>query len=144
MSDQEIKVLNSITKTLIDSRKGYETCCDIVDNDYTLSAEFGRRRDARAALVGEFQARVRVLGGEPEDDGSAVGAVHRAFTRFSALFQDDQNAAASALDDGEEFLAEKIEDRLEDSSLDAATEELLRKALRSAKDGERFADSLDD
>ncbi len=144
MSDHDNEILNSITKTLIDSRKGYEACCDVADDGHPLSDEFRRRRDERAALIGEFQARVRTLGGEPEDDGSAAGAVHRAFLRFSSWFQDDEQAAISALDDGEEYLAEKIEDRLEDSSLLAESRALLHKALRSALSGERFADNLDD
>ena len=143
MSKRDIKVLNSVTKTLIDSCKGYETCCEVSDDDYSLQQEFKRREQERRDLVAEIQMHVRKIGGDPEEDGSMAGAVHRGFTRFSSLFRDDEKAAISALDDGEEHLAEKIEDKLEDDELLPETRTLLQKAHTSAKSGETFADMLD-
>jgi len=143
MTDRNVKILNSVTKTLIDSCKGYETCVDVSDDSYALRTEFQRRKGERDELVQEFQTQVRAFGGEPEDCGSMSGAVHRGFTRFSSVFRDDEAAAISALDDGEEFLAEKIEDKLEDHDLAPQTRQLLQKAMTSAKSGERFADMLD-
>jgi len=83
------------------------------------------------------------MGGEPEVSGSMTSAMHRGFTRFSSVFRDDEAAAISALYDGEEFLAEKIEDKLENHELSAQTRQLLEKAMTAAKSGERFADMLD-
>jgi len=143
MTDRNIKTLNSVTKTLIDSCQGYQTCADVSDDSYSLQTEFNRRQSERQQLINEFQGQVRQLGGVPAEEGSMVGAVHRGFTRFSSMFRDDEAAAISALDDGEEFLAEKIEDKLEDGMFDSTTESLLRKAHQSVKSGERFADMLD-
>jgi len=143
MTNRNIKTLNSVTKTLIDSCQGYQTCADVSDDSYSLQTEFKRRQAERQTLVSEFQEQVRQLGGTPAEEGSMVGAVHRGFTRFSSLFQNDEAAAISALDDGEEFLAEKIEDKLEDGDLDLQTASLLARAHQSAKSGERFADMLD-
>lgn len=143
MAKKDIKVLNSVTKTLIDSCEGYQACCDVSDDDYSLQQEFTRRAQERRDLVSEFQTHVRKLGGEPEEDGSMTGAVHRGFTRFSSMFRDDEKAAISALDDGEEHLAEKIDGKLEDDELLPQTRTLLQKAYTSAKSGESFADMLD-
>lgn len=143
MTNQNIKTLNSVTKTLIDSCKGYETCADVSDENYALHAEFSRRHNERNQLVSEFQNQVRQLGGEPEDSGSMTGAVHRGFTQFSSMFRDNESAAISALDDGEAYLAEKIEDKLEGGAFDPLTESLLRKAHNSAQRGEKFADMLE-
>jgi uncharacterized protein (TIGR02284 family) len=143
MSKRDIKVLNSVTKTLIDSCQGYETCCEVTDDDYSLQQEFKRREQERRDLVAEIQMHVRKIGGDPEEEGSMAGAVHRGFTRFSSLFRDDEKAAISALDDGEEHLAEKIEDKLEDDDLLPQTRSLLQKAYTSAKSGESFAEMLD-
>lgn len=87
MTDTNIKVLNSVTKTLIDSCQGYKTCAEISDDNYSLQTEFRRRETERQQLVSRFQSQVRTLGGEPADSGSMTGAVHRGFTRFSSLFQ---------------------------------------------------------
>lgn len=143
MTDRNVKVLNSVTKTLIDSCKGYEKCAEVSDDSYRLQSEFSRRQNERKQLVHDFQNQVRTLGGEPETDGSMAGAVHRGFTRFSSVFRDDETAAISALDDGEEFLAEKIEDKLEDHDLSPQTTQLLQKAMLAAKSGERFADMME-
>ena len=143
MTDRDIKVLNSVTKTLIDSCKGYQTCVDVSDDSYALQTEFTRRKSERDALVQEFQTQVRSLGGQPETNGSMTGAVHRGFTRFSSVFRDDEAAAISALDDGEEFLAEKIEDKLDVNELSLQSVQLLHKAMAAAKSGERFADIME-
>ncbi|WP_017931147.1 PA2169 family four-helix-bundle protein [Robiginitomaculum antarcticum] len=143
MSNQNVNVLNSVTKTLIDSCKGYETCADMSDDSYALRAEFNRRATERRALVNEFQHQVRTYGGEPKDDGSLSGVVHRGFTKFTGLFKDDEKAAVEALDDGEEFLAEKIEGKLDHDDLAPETRTLLKRAHSSARAGERFADLLE-
>ena len=144
MSTRDIEVLNSVTRTLNDSIKGYETCCDVSDDSHFLRSQFQKRLDERRALAEEGKQLVRSLGGEPETEGSAKGAVHRGFLRFTSLFRDDEQAAISALDDGEEFLAEKIEDKLEEPGLSAATQAFLTKAMKSARDGECFADRLEE
>jgi uncharacterized protein (TIGR02284 family) len=140
---KDIDVLNSVAKTLIDSRKGYETCYKAVKDSYALKSNFQERAQRRLLLVEEFQSAVKTLGGEPTTTGSVVGKAHRAWTSFTTIFADDEKAAAEALDDGEEFLANKIEGRLDDAGLLPSTRELLKKAYADACDGERFADALD-
>lgn len=142
MNDVTIRILNSVTKALIDSSQGYQACAEVCEDNYKLQSEFARRRKERNEIISEFQNHVRELGGAPAETGSLSGAVHRGFTRFSSLFRDDEVAAISALDDGEEFLAEKIEDKLKDYIVDNSTAELLTKAHLAAKKGERFADMI--
>ena len=139
----DIDVLNDVTQTLIDSHKGYETCCEVSDDSYALQTNFQQRAQARADLIKEFQAQVQALGGEPATSGSIAGAAHRAWTSFTTLFSDDEKAAIEAIDDGEEYLAEKIEGCLTNDHLDMRTRELLQKAHASAREGERFADALE-
>ena len=138
----EIDALNDVAKVLIDSKKGYEKCYELADDGYALRAQFLKRANDRADLVGRFQHHVRSLGGEPETDGGALGSLHRGFTQFVSLFRDDEKAALEAVDDGEEYLAEQIEDRLEKSEVQGQARALLQDALRSARDGEAFADRL--
>ncbi|GHA96196.1 hypothetical protein GCM10009069_18990 [Algimonas arctica] len=139
----DIDVLNTVTKTLIDSRKGYETCCKVVDDSYALKSNFQERAQRRLLLIEEFQSAVGALGGEAVTTGSVAGKAHRAWTSFTSLFADDEKAAAEALDDGEEFLADKIEDQLSKSDLNLKTRALLTKAYADARDGENFADMLE-
>jgi len=64
MTDTTIITLNSLTKTLIDSCQGYQTCAEVSDDSYSLQAEFNRRQGERKELVSEFQNQVRQLGEE--------------------------------------------------------------------------------
>lgn len=139
----DIDVLNTVTKSLIDSHKGYETCVEVTDDSYALQTNFQERAERRAVLIREFQAEIQKLGGEPSTSGSVAGAAHRAWTSFTTVFADDEKAAIEAIDDGEEFLAEKIEGCLEYTELQPRTRELLQKAHADAREGERFADALD-
>jgi uncharacterized protein (TIGR02284 family) len=143
MSNENINVLNSVTKTLIDSCKGYQICSEIADDSFALQAEFKRRANERQELVSQFQNLVATYGGEPKTSGRVSGAVHRGFTRFSSVFGNDEAAALEALDDGEEYLSEKIEDKLEYEGLTHQTRDLLTQAHAQAKAGERFADIME-
>lgn len=138
----EIDALNDVTKVLIDSRKGYEKCAEIADESFGFRAQFQKRAGDRATLVDQFQQQVRALGGEPQTEGGALGALHRGFTEFSSMFRDDKKAALEAIDDGEEHLAESIRDRLEKSEVQGQSRTLMEKAYSSARSGEAFADSL--
>lgn len=143
MTNNNIQALNEVTETLIDSYKGYEKCIEMSDDSYSLRQNFQRRAQERAELINDFQAQVREFGGEPRTEGTLLGKAHRSFTKFSSAFQDDEKAAVSAIDDGEEYLAEKCEDCLENNELSSETRNLISRAQASARAGERFADMLD-
>jgi uncharacterized protein (TIGR02284 family) len=144
MSNTEINVLNDVAKTLIDSQKGYEKAAEITGDSFAFSAELSRRASDRAALVNEFQTRVRSLGGDAETGGGMLGKAHRGFTEFASIFRDDKKAAFEAIDDGEDHLADQIEDKLKKDELSADTRTLLMRAHSAAKAGEHFADRIED
>lgn len=143
MNNSNIEVTNDVLKSLIDSQKGYEKAIEIV-NHQQLSDRFRKRAIERSALVGNFQLHVRSLGGEPATDGTMSGTAHRSFMSFMSIFQNDAKAALTAIDDGEEALADGIKDKLGDEGLTPDTRRLLETALESARDGERFADRVED
>lgn len=143
-TEKNIAVLNEITKTLIDSCKGYEMCQEVAHDSQYLKKQFQQRQDERQNLVNEFQAKILSYGGEVETKGSFPGAIHRGYTKFVSLFKDDQKAAIDALDTGEEFLAEHIESKFDEEGLTADSLNLLKKAHAAAISGEKFADRLDD
>ncbi|MEO0870654.1 MAG: PA2169 family four-helix-bundle protein [Pseudomonadota bacterium] len=144
ISDTNIEVLNDVTKMLIDSQKGYEKAAEIVEDSHAFSTELTRRAADRATLVGAFQAEVRTLGGEPDTEGGLLGKAHRGFTDFASKFQDNRKAAFDAIDDGEDYLADRIEDKLEKDGLSQGTRDLLARAHGAAKEGERIADRMED
>lgn len=144
MTNKNAEILNDVTKTLIDSYKGYNEACEKADDSFALRNEFRQRASERQQLVNEFQQQVRSYGEQPETDGGIAGTMHRGWMNFTSAFQDDEKAALESVDSGEEHLAESIEGKLKEDGLDTNTRQLLQKAHASAKAGERWADRMED
>ena len=142
--EETIEELNDLTKLMIDSFKGYKEAIDQADDSFALKNEFADRAERRSVYIAEVQDYIRKLGGEPEVEGTARGAVHRGWVKFSNLFRDDEEGAVSAVQNGEAFLAEKIEDVLEDDDVDAQAKALLRKAHADVAAGRNFAGATED
>lgn len=144
MTNKNAEILNDVTKTLIDSQKGYQNAYKQVDQNYALRNEFYARAQDRQNLINEFQSQVRSYGEKPETDGGIAGTMHRGWQNFTSMFQSDEKAALEAIDDGEEHLAEQIESKLKEDKLDMATRNLLERAHSSACAGECFAERMED
>ncbi len=144
MAERDIEVLNEIIRLMIDSQKGYQRAHAASDAAFPMRDEFRQRAERRDGLIEKFQARVTALGGEPDTVGSALGAMHRTWVDFVSLFRDDQKAALGALDDGEDYLSDVLEGRLEMKDLTPETRALLEETLAAAEEGEAFADRLED
>lgn len=161
MSNRNIVVLNTIAKNLIDSREGYERGAKLAANDASLdktsnapqdtaspakarelSARFHKRAAERQALIEDIQNQIRIYGELPPDEGMDNGEVRRDFKTFSKLFTKDETSALSAIDKGEEDLAETITTLLKNySRLTQSTKRLLRQAYKDAKSRQRLSGS---
>ena len=142
--EETIEELNDITQLMIDSFKGYKEAIDEADDSFALKQEFKDRAERRSVYIAEIQDYVRSLGGEPAVEGTARGAVHRGWINFANIFRDDEEGAVSSVQNGENYLAESIEDVLEDDDVDMKAKELLRKAHADVAAGRNFAALLED
>lgn len=130
--EDTIEELNDVTRLMIDSYKGYKEAADEADDSFALKSEFVNRAEERSALISQVQNHVRELGGEPSTHGTMRGAVHRGWVNFANVFRDDEHGAMSSVANGERFLANRIEDCIEDGQLDAQGVQLLQKAHAEA------------
>lgn len=142
--EETIEELNDVTQLMIDSFRGYKEAIDQSDDSFALQNEFKERAERRSVYIAEIQDYVRSLGGEPAVDGTARGAVHRGWVKFSNMFRDDEEGAVSAVENGEAYLAECIEDCLEDDDIDANARTLLAKAHADVAAGRNFASLKED
>ena len=55
MSNPNVDVLNDVTKTLIDSHKGYQKVSDLADSSYALRSKFISLAAERQDLIAAFQ-----------------------------------------------------------------------------------------
>ena len=75
-NDQTIDELNKLIETCKDGEYGFKSCAEHVKSA-DLKAIFMRRSEDCAKGARELQALVSRLGGKPETDSSATGALHR-------------------------------------------------------------------
>lgn len=133
--DENTVTLNTLIATLIDSVEGYEKSASEVDNQ-RYAQMFMARAQERQQAVTDLQAAVAALGGNPEDDGSVMGTIHRAFQSLrEAVSTKDDAAIVAEIERGEDYLKGKFEMALESDMLDAASRQAITAAWESVKSG---------
>jgi uncharacterized protein (TIGR02284 family) len=74
----DIKVLNGLIETTLDSADGYAQAAEETTDPHFRSL-FERRSEERRQVVEDLSAAVSGLGGDPEAHGSILAKAHRAF-----------------------------------------------------------------
>ncbi|MEH6714415.1 ferritin-like domain-containing protein [Parasphingorhabdus flavimaris] len=123
-NDKSISILNDVLETLLDSRDGYQKAAEVADRD-VFKQFFTRRAAARNSMVTKTQAEIRHLGGEPAEEGTILAKAHRMFLSISSALEGNDEAAVEAVEDGEEYLRNKMKDALANDELAATAKTLL-------------------
>lgn len=130
----DITVLNTLIATTLDSVKGYEEACE--DGDGSHAELFRTMAGDRRQVVSALQSQVRALGGDPEDDGSTMGTVHRGFMKLKEMVvARDEQAIIEEVERGEDYLKAKYKTALESDALDSATRAAIETAYTSVRAG---------
>lgn len=131
----DIKKLNSLIATTLDSAEGYgEAAKDA--HAGALSALFRTRSGERYAAATQLQQCVRSLGGKPEDDGTVLASAHRVFVNLrSHLSAHDNTAVVDEVERGEDHIKAKFEDALKDKEVSAEAMTAITEVYRSVRSG---------
>ena len=108
-----IGVLNNLIETCRDGQEGFQEAAEnVVRSD--IKQLFTEAAMQRARFLGELQAEVRALGGDPAEAGSVAGALHRAWIDVKGTFsgRDEESILAEA-ERGEDSAVEAYRDALE-------------------------------
>ena len=133
--DETTATLNTLIATLIDSIEGYEKSAKEVENP-RYAQLFVARAQEREQAVTQLQAAVAALGGKPEDDGSLLGTIHRAFQSLREIVSSkDDEAIVAEIEHGETYLKDKFETALDSATLAAAPRAAVSAAWASVKAG---------
>jgi len=90
--EKNIEGLNHLITIATDGQHGYATAAEHAKNP-VLKAEFLRYSIERAEFAAELRALVRQAGGEPDNGGGPVGALHRTWIDIKAAVASDDNKA---------------------------------------------------
>lgn len=134
-SKDDVATLNTLIATTIDSIDGYQESADAVESQQFRELFQQMARD-RQQVLPQLQAEVARLGGDPEDDGSALAAAHRTFVDLkSAITGRDDKAIIDEVERGEDYIKEKYETALNNDSLSAETRSVVQQAYQSVRNG---------
>jgi uncharacterized protein (TIGR02284 family) len=130
----DITVLNSLTKTTLDSMKGYADACE--GSDGTYREMFDSMSRERSQVASKLQAQVAVLGGDPEDDSSFTAAAHRTFMDLrAAVTGRDEAQIIKEVERGEDHIKNKYEEALKDGDLTVETRQVIEQGYESVRKG---------
>ena len=134
MNDQ-IKTLNELIETTIDSVTGYEDSAQNVEND-RFREIFRQRATERQKVVEQLRNEVRRLGGDPEDAGTFLGKTHQRFLDLKAAITGrDEKAIINEVERGEDYLKAKFETALNDANLSGESRSVVEQCFQSVKSG---------
>ena len=134
-TSHDIRTLNGLIATTIDSVDGYRTSAQDVQNP-RFAEMFTARASERSSVAEQLRAEVKRLGGNPEDDGTILAAGHRAFVNLkSAVTGRDDHAIVNEVERGEDHIKAKFEAALKDDTLSPNSRSLVETAFGSVKAG---------
>ena len=134
-TSHDIRTLNGLIATTIDSVDGYRTSAQDVQNP-RFAELFTARAGERSSVAEQLRAEVRKLGGSPEDDGTVLASGHRAFVNLkSAVTGRDDQAIVNEVERGEDHIKAKFEEALKDDNLSPQSRTLVETAFGSVKAG---------
>lgn len=135
MTDHDIKVLNGLIETTIDSAEGYGEAAKDAENTRYASL-FQQRAAERRQVATRLQQQVSALGGKPEDDGTVLAKAHRMFVELrSKMSSKDDTAIVDEVERGEDHIKHKYEDAQKDTDVSPATKAVINEAYVSVKSG---------
>jgi len=133
-NDHDLRVVNSLIETTIDSVDGYREAAKEAQNA-TLRTLFERRASERQASVAALQGYVVSQGGKPEDDGTVLASAHRVFVDLRAALSKGDEAVVKEVERGEDHIKHKYEDAVKDVELSPSARDAIDKAYASVKQG---------
>lgn len=134
-TNHEIRTMNGLIATTIDSIDGYDESAKAVESG-RFAELFRARANERRQVASQLRSEVGRLGGNPEDDGTFLAAMHRAFVDLkAAVVSRDDKAVIAEVERGEDHIKSKFEDALKDDKLSPETRSAIESAFQSVKSG---------
>ena len=134
-SSTDIRTLNSLIATTLDSVDGYTEAAAATDHA-GFGDMFTARATERRSIVTQLQGEVTRLGGNPEDDGTILASAHRTFLDLKSVVTGrDDKAIVNEVERGEDHILHKFQDALKDEDLSPETRTAIQSAFGSVKTG---------
>jgi uncharacterized protein (TIGR02284 family) len=133
--DNEVALLNLLIRATLDSVEGYREAAGNA-GDPELKAHFAERSLERLNVVSLLREQVQFLGGQPQDDGTALGGAARVFSNLKLLLAGQNDAAIfEEIRRGEKYLIGQFNAALDNSDASLDTLDVIEDAHRGIAAG---------
>lgn len=133
--------LKSLTDTAFDSVEGYRKAADKADSPQLRQA-LQSRAEQRQQTVAQMNAEIERQGGELVTKGTMTGEAHQLWMSITSAFEDNDEAAAERVEEGEDYLKGKFESALNDDDLDPQSRAVVQQCYAEICEGEQFSDMI--
>ena len=131
-NDDVIATLNNLLETTRDGEQGFRTCADGVQSS-NLKSMFEVAAQRCGVGAAELEDKIRNLGGEPSQQGSISGSMHRAWTNIKASITGmSEHAVLAECERGEDAAKAAYEEALQ-QNLPADVRELVNRQYQGVK-----------
>ena len=133
----------TLTDTTYDSVEGYRKAAEKADSAQ-LKQALENRAQKREQTLSQMNAELRRQGDELVTKGSVTGDAHQMWASITTAFENNDEAAAERVEEGEDYIKGKFESALNDDDLDPQERTVVQQCYAEICDGERFSDMIED
>lgn len=131
-NDDVIEILDDLAECSKDGEYGFRACAEQAERQDLKSLFLQRSDDCRKAAQ-ELYARIRTLGGKPDDGGTTAGALHRGWVAVKATLSTyDDKAVLEECERGEDSAVAQYRKALK-QDLPAAIKQLVERQAQGAQ-----------
>ncbi|WP_100259235.1 ferritin-like domain-containing protein [Qipengyuania seohaensis] len=134
-------VFKSLTDTTYDSVEGYRQAGEKADSPQ-LKQALQQRCQSREQTLQQMNAELQRQGDELVTKGTMTGEAHQMWQSITSAFENDDEAAAERVEEGEDYIKGKFEQALESDQLEAQERAVVQQAYAEICEGERFGDMI--
>ena len=134
-------VFKSLTDTTFDSVEGYRQAGEKADSPQ-LKQALQQRCQSREQTLQQMNAELQRQGDELVTKGTMTGEAHQMWQSITSAFENDDEAAAERVEEGEDYIKGKFEQALESDQLEAQERAVVQQAYAEICEGERFGDMI--
>ncbi|SMQ73950.1 conserved hypothetical protein [Altererythrobacter xiamenensis] len=135
-------IFKSLTDTTFDSVEGYRKAADKADSPQ-LKQALQQRCQQRQETLGKMNAELQRQGDELVTKGTMTGEAHQMWASITSAFENNDEAAAERVEEGEDYIKGKFESALEDDDLQADERTVVQQCYAEISEGERFGDLIE-
>ncbi|MEE4199923.1 ferritin-like domain-containing protein [Erythrobacter sp.] len=137
-----ISTVKDLTQTTYDSVEGYRKAIEKAESP-ALKNALNERLQSRQETLTKLNSLLMSNGEERIDSSSVTASTHQTFMNIADAFENGNEAAVERVEEGEDYIAGKFRDALEDNDIDPAFRSVIQQAYQEISAGERFSDMLE-